>query len=65
MLAMLVKFSVFFGLKVSYLVFGATDQVSHALQANNTMLSALLRWLKHLFKGKGQMMLLTGFMILL
>lgn len=42
MLAMLEKFSVFFGLKLSYLVFGATEQVSHALQAKNTTVQEAL-----------------------
>ena len=41
-LAMLEKFSVFFGVKLSYLVFGATEQVSHALQAKNIMVQEAL-----------------------
>ena len=41
-LAMLEKFSVFFGLKLSYLVFGATEQVSHALQAKDTTVQEAL-----------------------
>ena len=40
MLAMLQKFSILFGLKLS---FGATEQVSHALQAKNTTVQEVLR----------------------
>ena len=41
-LTMLDKFSVYFGLKLSFLVFGATEQVSRTLQARDTTLQEAL-----------------------
>ena len=49
-------------------MFGATEQVSHALQTKNTMLQEALssaKMAEAMFKGKHQMMLLTGFVITL
>ena len=40
------KFSIFFGLKLSYLVFGTTEQVFHALQAKNTTVQEALSSVK-------------------
>jgi len=45
-LTMLEKFSVYFGLKLSFLVFSATEQVSRALQAQNTTVQEALSAVK-------------------
>ena len=39
---MLAKYNVYFGLKLSFLVFGATEQVSRTLQARDTKLQEVL-----------------------